>query len=59
MDRKPKLVAPDDEEMIRRLVAMDRVEQLVAEGRSRVTAHRIVELERATTGVGRARRHRH
>jgi uncharacterized protein YoaH (UPF0181 family) len=37
--------------------AIERIEQLVAQGRSRLTAHRIVEIERNRAEAGRARRH--
>jgi protein-L-isoaspartate O-methyltransferase len=46
-----------DDEIAARVRAIDRIEQLVAQGRSRLTAHRIVEIERQEAEAGRARRH--
>lgn len=56
MESKPKLVVAHDD-VVQRMQAIDRVEMLVAEGRSRLTAHRMVEIERERAEVGRARRH--
>lgn len=57
MESKPELVVVDDDEIAERVQAIDRVEQLVAQGRSRLTAHRIVAIEREEAEVSRARRH--
>ena len=57
MDTEPTVVVVDDDDVAERVQAIDRVEQLVAQGRSRLTAHRIVEIEREEAEVGRARRH--
>ena len=59
MDGKPRLVLlhGSDAEMAARIEAIDRVEQLVAQGKSRLTAQRIVEIERGGTEPSRARRH--
>ena len=54
--RKPMLVLVT-EEPTARIHDLDRVGQLVAEGRSRVTAQRMVEIERGLARAGRARRH--
>jgi hypothetical protein len=56
MESKRKFFVVEDDEVARRVQAVDRVEQLVAQGRSRLTAHRIVEIEREQAEVGRARR---
>ena len=53
---KPMLVVADDEARAR-LEAISRIEHLVAQGRSRVTAERIVEVESGHAEAGRARRH--
>ena len=47
----------DDDDVRERVQAIDRIEQLVAQGRSRLTAHRIVEIEREESEASRARRH--
>lgn len=57
MESKPNLVVVRDDEVVQRTQAIDRIEQLVAQGRSRLTAHRIVEIERERAEAGRARRH--
>lgn len=57
MDRKPALVLLHGSETAARIEGIDRVEQLVAEGKSRLTAQRIVEIERGATEPSRARRH--
>lgn len=57
MESKPKVVVVHDDDVVQRMQAIDRIEQLVAQGRSRLTAHRIVEIERDRTEAGRARRH--
>lgn len=57
MDGKPRLVLIDESEIARRIEAVDRIEQLVAQGKSRLTAQRIVEIERGATEPSRARRH--
>jgi hypothetical protein len=56
-ERKFVAVRDADAEIAERVKAIDRIEQLVAQGRSRLTAHRIVELERDRSEAGRARRH--
>lgn len=56
MNREPKVVLGNDDDVAERVEAIDRVEQLVAQGRSRLTAHRIVQIEREEAEVGRARR---
>jgi protein-L-isoaspartate O-methyltransferase len=57
VESKPKLVAVPDDDVAARVQAIERIEQLVAQGRSRLTAHRIVEIEREQAEAGRARRH--
>jgi SRSO17 transposase len=57
LESKQKFVAVRDEDVAERVQAIDRIEQLVAQGRSRLTAHRIVEIERNRAEAGRARRH--
>ena len=57
MESKPKFVVVHDDDVAQRMQAIDRIEQLVAQGRSRLTAHRIVEIERERAEAGRARRH--
>ncbi len=57
MDSKRRRVVAPDTEAADRRAATERVEQLVAEGRSRLTARRMVELERDGADAGRARRH--
>ena len=57
MHSNPKLVHLYEPETMERLRAIDRVEELVGEGRSRLTAERIVEIEQGQAGAGRARRH--
>ncbi len=57
MDSKPRLVLLHGDDTKARVVAVDRVEQLVAEGHSRLTAQRIVDIERGRAEAGRARRH--
>ena len=57
MDRNRRLVPFPDPETMARVRALDRVEELVAEGRSRLTAQRIVEIERGHAEASRARRH--
>jgi archaeosine-15-forming tRNA-guanine transglycosylase len=58
MDSKVGLVLLHGREAAeQRLAAIDRVEQLVAQGRSRLTAQRMVEIERGRAEAGRARRH--
>lgn len=57
MESKPKFFVVRDADVAERVQAVDRIEQLVAQGRSRLTAHRIVEIERDQTQAGRARRH--
>jgi hypothetical protein len=57
MDSKARLVLLHGSEMAYRIVAIDRVEQLVADGASRLTAQRIVEIERGAAEPRRARRH--
>ena len=57
MDRNRRFVQLHDRETMERLRSIDRVEELVAEGRSRLTAQRIVEIERGRAEAGRARRH--
>jgi len=57
MDSKARLVLLHGPETAYRVIAIDRVEQLVADGASRLTAQRIVEIERGKAETGRARRH--
>jgi hypothetical protein len=57
MDGKDRLVLLHGPEMPQIVIPVDRVEQLVAGGASRLTAQRIVEIERGTAEAGRARRH--
>jgi hypothetical protein len=59
MDGKPRLVLlhGSDADAEARGEAIDRIEQLIAQGKSRLTAQRIVEIERGTTEPSRARRH--
>ena len=59
MDGKPRLVLlhGSDAEMAARIEAIDRVEQLVAQGKSRLTAQRMVEIEEGKAEASRARRH--
>ena len=57
MNSNRRLGQLHDPKTMERLRAMDRVEELVAEGRSRLTAQRMVEIERGEAGAGRARRH--
>jgi hypothetical protein len=59
MDGKPRLVLlqGSDADTAARVEAIDRIDQLVAQGKSRLTAQRIVEIERGSTEPSRARRH--
>ena len=57
MERKAPFILRSDEESAKRYAAISRVEQLVAEGHSRLTAQRIVEIEDGRAEAGRARRH--
>jgi hypothetical protein len=57
MTEKPTLVVLHGSESATRLEAIERVEQLIAQGKSRLTAERIVEIERGATEPSRARRH--
>jgi len=57
MDGKPRFVLhASDADVATRIEAIDRVEKLVAQGKSRLTAQRIVEIERGAEPT-RARRH--
>ena len=57
MDSKVRLVHLHGPETAARIAAVDRVEQLVAQGRSRLTAQRMVEIEEGKAEASRARRH--
>jgi hypothetical protein len=57
MDGKARLVQLHGPETARRIEALDRVETLVAQGKSRLAATRIVEIERGADVPSRARRH--
>jgi hypothetical protein len=57
MAEKPRLVLLHGPETAARIEAIDRIEQLVAQGKSRLTAQRIVEIENGGTEPSRARRH--
>lgn len=57
MDSKARLVQLHGAETAARIEAVDRVEQLVAQGRSRLTAQRMVEIEEGKAHASRARRH--
>ena len=57
MDSKSRLSLLHGDETAKRVAKLDRVEQLMAEGRSRLTAHRIVEIENGQAEASRARRH--
>ena len=57
MTEKSRLVLVHGPEIAARIEAIDRIEQLVAQGKSRLTAQRIVEIENGATEPSRARRH--
>jgi hypothetical protein len=57
VESKPRFFVVQDADVVERAQAIDRIEQLVAQGRSRLTAHRIVEIEHERAQAGRARRH--
>jgi uncharacterized protein (UPF0248 family) len=57
LESEPIMRVVADDDVAERVQAIDRIEQLVAQGRSRLTAHRIVEIEREESEVSRARRH--
>ena len=57
MDGKARLVLLHGSETATRIEAIDRIEELVAQGKSRLTAERIAEIERGSTEPSRARRH--
>lgn len=51
------LLQGSDADAAARIQAIDRIEELVAQGKSRLTAQRIVEIERGRTEPSRARKH--
>ncbi|HZB23035.1 MAG TPA: hypothetical protein VE444_04240 [Gaiellaceae bacterium] len=57
MDGKARLVQLHGPETAQRIQAIDRIETLVAQGKSRLAATRIVEIERGNEVASRARRH--
>ena len=57
MAEKSRLVLLHGPETAARIEAIDRIAQLVAQGKSRLTAERMVELENGATELRRARRH--
>ena len=57
MDSKTRVIPVRDADTAERVARVDRVERLVAEGHSRLTAQRIVEIEKGRAEAGRARRH--
>ena len=57
MDGKARLVELHGPDTARRIQAIDRIETLVAQGKSRLAATRIVEIERGGDVPSRARRH--
>lgn len=57
MTERPRLVLLHGPATAARIEAIDRIEQLVAQGKSRLTAQRIVEIENGGTEPSRARRH--